>query len=354
MHLLKFPPFPPLAGRFLPLKSSPATNLLPLSSISLTESPISNAPTSPKAPIHRIHPLSPWRWLQSTKKVRNPKIRPILHKFDRASFSLIVDFLHSDNGKDMKSVFGPGWYMPSPSPSLGSELLPPMTPRRIITNSGRTLAFSNSSRRLDLPIRSISTRANKSFSNLQDLDGDAYSELNSPPMTPATPSRMITTNAGKTLAVSGSGRYLGYSSSSKSMAVPGSARSFFSSSRFDQSQRKMYVKQVTGKHNDTELHLLAKRGDLEEVNQILEEIEAQMTGTENGADFDFELEEIRTAIVNEVNELGETPLYTAAEKGHIDVVKALLPHMTSEGISSKNQAGLDAFHVAAAQGHEGI
>ena len=27
-----------------------------------------------------------------------------------------------------------------------------------------------------------------------------------------------------------------------------------------------------------------------------------------------------TSVVNEVNELGETPLFTAAEKGNIDVV----------------------------------
>ncbi|KAK4406148.1 Ankyrin repeat-containing protein ITN1 [Sesamum angolense] len=97
-----------------------------------------------------------------------------------------------------------------------------------------------------------------------------------------------------------------------------------SGKRIDQAGKKKYVKQVTGRHNDTELHLAAQRGDLAAVKQILDEINCQMEGSSSGADFDQEVAEIRASVVNEVNELGETALYTAAERGHIDVVKELL------------------------------
>lgn len=64
--------------------------------------------------------------------------------------------------------------------------------------------------------------------------------------------------------------------------------------------------------------------------------------------------EIRSSVVEEVNELGETALFTAAEKGHLDVVVELLQYTTKEGISLKNRSGLDALHVAASQGHQGV
>ncbi|CAI0426767.1 unnamed protein product [Linum tenue] len=115
-------------------------------------------------------------------------------------------------------------------------------------------------------------------------------------------------------------------------------------------ERKKYVKQVTGRHNDTELHLAAQRGDLSSVRHMLEEISAQMMGTH---DFDAEVAEIRSAVVNEVNELGETALFTAAEKGHIDIVRELLQFTTGEAIALKNKAGFDALHIAASQGHQG-
>ncbi|KAM3688982.1 hypothetical protein ACJW31_09G012000 [Castanea mollissima] len=96
------------------------------------------------------------------------------------------------------------------------------------------------------------------------------------------------------------------------------------------------------------------RGDLEAVKQILGEIDAQLVGTLSGADFDAEVLDIRAAIVNEVNELGETALFTAAEKGHLDVVKELLQYTTKEAISFKNRSGFDPLHIAARQGHEAI
>lgn len=58
-------------------------------------------------------------------------------------------------------------------------------------------------------------------------------------------------------------------------------------------------------------------------------------------------------MVNEVNELGETALFSAAERGHIEVVKELLQYTTKQAISFKNRSGLDPLHIAASQGHQG-
>ncbi|KAG6595292.1 Ankyrin repeat-containing protein ITN1, partial [Cucurbita argyrosperma subsp. sororia] len=169
-------------------------------------------------------------------------------------------------------------------------------------------------------------RLSVSTSNLYELQ---------PPPTPTTPT-LVLSNSSKTLLVS---------NSSKSLVLSNSGK------RLD---KKKYVKQVTGRHNDTELHLAAQRGDLTAVRQILGEIDAQMVGTLSGADFDAEVAEIRSAIVNEVNELGETALFTAAEKGHLDIVKELLQYSTKEGMTMKNRSGFDPFHIAASQGHEAI
>lgn len=124
-----------------------------------------------------------------------------------------------------------------------------------------------------------------------------------------------------------------------------------SGKRMDQAGRKKYVKQVTGRHNDTELHLAAQRGDLDAVRQIIAEIDAQMTGT--GEEFDSEVAEIRAAIVNEANEMEETALLIAAEKGFLDIVVELLKHSDKESLRRKNKSGFDALHVAAKEGHRG-
>lgn len=126
-----------------------------------------------------------------------------------------------------------------------------------------------------------------------------------------------------------------------------------SGKRMDQAGKKKYVKQVTGRHNDTELHLAARRGDLAAVKQILDGIDSQMVRTLSGADFDAEVAEVRSSIVNEVNELGETALFTAAERGHIEIVKELLKYSNKETLTTKNRSAFDPLHIAASQGHHG-
>ncbi|CAL0320646.1 unnamed protein product [Lupinus luteus] len=134
-----------------------------------------------------------------------------------------------------------------------------------------------------------------------------------------------------------------------------------SGKRIDQAGKKKYVKQVTGRHNDTELHLAAQRGDVGAVKQILVDIGSQIMGSVNddGGDGDVddlkaEIAEVRACVVNEENELGETPLFTAAEKGHLDVVKELLKYSTNETVSKKNRSGFNPLHIAASQGHHAI
>ncbi|GER57288.1 ankyrin repeat family protein [Striga asiatica] len=169
----------------------------------------------------------------------------------------------------------------------------------------------------------------------------------SPSPSPRAPA-LVVSNSNKSLASSNSGKALVVSTSGKALVVSNSGK------RIDQSGKKKYVKQVTGRHNDTELHLAAQKGDVAAVRQILGEINEQMLQTLRGSDFDAEVAEIRAAVVNEVNELGETALFTAAEKGFIDVVKELLPYTTKEGIRTKNKSGFDPLHIAASRGHQEI
>ncbi|KAL3646701.1 Ankyrin repeat-containing protein itn1 [Castilleja foliolosa] len=174
-----------------------------------------------------------------------------------------------------------------------------------------------------------------------------YAEPPSPSPSPRSPA-LIVSNSNKALGVSNSAKALVVSNSGKALVVSNSGK------RIDQSGKKKYVKQVTGRHNDTELHLAAQKGDVAAVRQILGEINEQMLQTVRGADFDAEVAEIRSAVVNEVNELGETALFTAAEKGYISVVTELLPYTTKEGIRTKNKSGFDPLHIAASRGHHEI
>lgn len=173
---------------------------------------------------------------------------------------------------------------------------------------------------------------------------DYHAHGHHPSSDPATP-----TTPRPTLFLSASGKALVVSNSNKNLVISNSGK------RLDNiNSKKKYVKQVTGRHNDTELHLAAQRGDAAAVRQILAEIDDQMTGTLSGAEFDAEVADIRSAIVNEVNELGETALFTAADKGRFDVVKELLPYTSREALSFKNRSGFDALHIAANQGYKGI
>lgn len=191
-----------------------------------------------------------------------------------------------------------------------------------------------------------------------------------PPPSPRAPALVVSNSGklsasssivGKTLGASsfgtisntsGSSRSLSYSytssNSGKSLTGSCSGKSLMS-----QGGKKKYVKQVTGRHNDTQLHLAAQRGDVQAVKQILDEINEQMLMTMTGAEFDAEVAETRASVVNEVNELGETALFTAAQKGFIDVVKELLPYTTKEGLALKNRSGFDPLHIAAREGHQG-
>lgn len=182
--------------------------------------------------------------------------------------------------------------------------------------------------------------AHPQISGERDLEkGFKMDHLLPPPSPSPRAPALVVSNSSKTLVVSNSGKALIVSNSGK---------------RFDQSGKKKYVKQVTGRHNDTELHLAAQKGDAAAVIQILGEIDEQMLQTLRGAEFDAEAAEIREAVVNEVNELGETALFIAAEKGFIDVVQELLPYTTREGIRTKNRSGFDPLHISASRGHHAI
>ncbi|CAA2972380.1 ankyrin repeat-containing protein ITN1-like [Olea europaea var. sylvestris] len=181
----------------------------------------------------------------------------------------------------------------------------------------------------------------------KDLEMGVINEPSLPSPSPRVPA-LVVSNSGKTLAGSNSGNSLVVSNSGKALILSNSGK------RMDQSGKKKYVRQVTGRHNDTELHLAAQKGDVAAIRQILGEIDEQMLQTTSGTEFNAELAEIRAAVVNEVNELGETPLFTAAERGHIDVVKELLTYTTKEGITSKNKSCFDPLHIAARQGHHDI
>lgn len=182
----------------------------------------------------------------------------------------------------------------------------------------------------------------------RDLEkGFKMDHLLPPPSPSPRAPALVVSNSSKVLCASNSSKTLVVSNSGKALIVSNSGK------RFDQSGKKKYVKQVTGRHNDTELHLAAQKGDAAAVIQILGEIDEQMLQTLRGAEFDAEVAEIREAVVNEVNELGETALFIAAEKGFIDVVQQLLPYTTREGIRTKNRSGFDPLHIAASRGHHG-
>nr|BAJ93579.1 predicted protein [Hordeum vulgare subsp. vulgare] len=115
-------------------------------------------------------------------------------------------------------------------------------------------------------------------------------------------------------------------------------------------KRGRYVRQVTGRHNDTDLHVAARAGDAAALRRALDEAAVVVAAGEAGEG----LEAVRRAVAAEANEAGETPLLAAAEKGHLEVVVELLRHLDAHGVAAKNRSGYDALHVAAREGHHAV
>lgn len=60
-----------------------------------------------------------------------------------------------------------------------------------------------------------------------------------------------------------------------------------------------------------------------------------------------------TALAAAQTDAGETALYVAAEAGSEELVRLLLPLYDLEAATVRSRLDLDAFHVAAKQGHTG-
>ncbi|KAK8517117.1 hypothetical protein V6N12_032314 [Hibiscus sabdariffa] len=238
---------------------------------------------------------------------------------------------------------------PRPGHNSGLEASPIPSPSSTVTAPTPALILSNSNKRID--------RMGSSLTSCSSTVTD-YSATPSP-SSMATAPALILSNSNKRIDRMSSS--LTSSSTGEPSATPSPSSATApalvlsnSGKRIDQASKKKYVKQVTGRHNDTELHLAAQRGDLAAVKQILADIDSQMMRTAGGEDFDMEVSEIQASVVNEVNELGETALFTAAEKGHLDVIKELLKYSNKETVTKKNKSGFDPLHIAASQGHHGI
>ncbi|XP_038981071.1 uncharacterized protein LOC103710442 [Phoenix dactylifera] len=211
-----------------------------------------------------------------------------------------------ENGGERDPEIGPANTSPGRSPS---SPLPPSSPRAACSPA---LVFSNSEKGMD---------------------------QGSPPSPLASPAAPV-------LVLSNSGKRM--EPASPSLVLSNSGK------KMEQAGKKKYVKQVTGRHNDTELHLAAQRGDLAAVRQILSQIDELMIGTAVGAEFDVGVAEMRSAVVNDINDVDETALFIAAVKGFLDVVIELLKYTDRESLVRKNRSGYDALHIAVREGHLAI
>lgn len=97
-------------------------------------------------------------------------------------------------------------------------------------------------------------------------------------------------------------------------------------------------KQLTIKRDDTQFQSLVRAGNVDLVMEMISNSRV------------FELKEM----LFKRNQSGEAALYIAAENGHVDLVKKLIDHHDLESASTRARNGLDAFHIAAKQGHLGI
>ncbi|KAK9920752.1 hypothetical protein M0R45_029298 [Rubus argutus] len=175
-----------------------------------------------------------------------------------------------------------------------------------------------------------------------------------PPMSPyASRAGLIFSNSSKALLVSNSSKALLVSNSSKSLVLSNSGK------RIDQLGKKKYVKQVTGRHNDTELHLAAKRGDKAAVQQIIGEIDAQMMGTPGGLSLMRRWLKLGALALHHQrgvymkNRIGYDPLHIAASQGHQAIVQVLLGH--DPGLSKTlGPSNATALVSAATRGHTAV
>ncbi|KAI3459863.1 hypothetical protein Pfo_016526 [Paulownia fortunei] len=96
-------------------------------------------------------------------------------------------------------------------------------------------------------------------------------------------------------------------------------------------------KDSPGKRGDSPLHLAARAGNFGKVKEIIQKLDNINSGVKD--------------LLSKQNQEGETPLYVAAENGHILVVGEFLKHSDAETSSIPANNGYDPFHVAAKQGH---
>lgn len=101
--------------------------------------------------------------------------------------------------------------------------------------------------------------------------------------------------------------------------------------------KKKMAKQLTGKREDTQLHSAVRRGNKDEVVEILTKAREP------------ELNEL----LGKQNQSGETALYVAAEYGDVEIVKEMIKRYDLSLVEIKARNGFDAFHIAAKQGDLG-
>uniref|UniRef100_A0ACD5XU17 Uncharacterized protein n=1 Tax=Avena sativa TaxID=4498 RepID=A0ACD5XU17_AVESA len=113
-------------------------------------------------------------------------------------------------------------------------------------------------------------------------------------------------------------------------------RSFkFLSMERQQSFKERRSRDSPGKRGDSPLHLAARAGNVAHVQRIFADSDPELVGE----------------LAAHQNQDGETALYVAAEKGHVDVVCEILKFCDVHSAALKATNSFDAFHIAAKQGH---
>ena len=104
------------------------------------------------------------------------------------------------------------------------------------------------------------------------------------------------------------------------------------------SNGKKMAKQLTGKRDDSPLHLAARAGNFAAVKEILSKAKE---------------EELKDLLCKQ-NQAEETALYVACEYGCAEMAREMVRYhdLKTAGIKAKN--GYDALHIAAKQGDIGI